>query len=140
VKTNGSGAPARIDELGYAREPLCREPWESYYILRRGILPCCYGSTPIAPMAEWREAWNSPAIQEIRRHLVNGDLSPYCLASLGCPVVQRFLEEKRKAPLGSLRPSARPPALRFLNRALGGIPGAVYRALRASPFLRRRTE
>ena len=118
-----------IDELGYPNEPICREPWESYYILRRGVMPCCYGATPIAPMSEWQSAWNSPALQDIRRHLVNGELSPYCLSSLGCPVVQRHLEERRRSTLGALRPSARPPLLRGVNRLLGGVPARLYRSL-----------
>jgi hypothetical protein len=119
------------EELGVAREYLCREPWESYYILRRGILPCCHGSQPIAPMTEWATAWNSPQIQEIRRYLAEGRLSPYCLDSLGCPVVQRYLEEqKRKALIPALAPSTRPPLLRFVNRMLGGVPARLYRAIR----------
>lgn len=126
-----------IDELGYPNEPLCREPWESYYILRRGVMPCCYGATPIAPMSEWKSAWNATALQEIRRHLVNGQLSPYCLSSLGCPVVQRYLEEQRRSTLGALRPSGRPPLLRGLNRLLGGVPARVYRSLAASRASRR---
>lgn len=124
---------ARVEaerELGISREYLCREPWESYYILRRGILPCCHGSKPIAPMTEWATAWNSPAAQEIRHHLAEGRLSPYCLESLGCPVTQRYLEEqRRKALFPSLAPSQRPPLLRFVNRALGGLPAKIYRAL-----------
>lgn len=73
--------------------PLCREPWENYYILRRGIVPCCYGRDVIAPMSEWREAWNSPQLQEIRDFLSRGELSPYCLNSPSCPIVQRHLAE-----------------------------------------------
>ena len=118
-------------ELGVTREYLCREPWESYYILRRGVLPCCHGSKPIAPMEEWPTAWNSDKAQEIRRYLAQGTLSPYCLESLGCPVTQRFLEErKRQALIPSLSPSGRPPLLRAINRALGGLPARIYRALR----------
>jgi hypothetical protein len=113
-----------VDELGYAGEPLCREPWESYYILRRGILPCCYGAAPIAPMSEWKTAWNSPAAQDIRRHLLNGTLSPYCLASLGCPVVQRYLDERKRSPLWVMRSAAR-----RVNRLLGGVPSRIVRAL-----------
>ena len=119
---------AAADELGKTTELLCREPWESYYILRRGILPCCHGATPIAPMSEWEAAWNSPEIQEIRRYLAEGRLSPYCLSSLGCPVVQRYLEEKRSSRFGALAPAARPMFLRRLNRLFGGIPARVYRA------------
>jgi hypothetical protein len=102
----GEGAPggtgartaARTgDGLGVVRQYLCREPWESYYILRRGILPCCHGEKPIAPMSEWATAWNSPALQEIRTWLARGELSPYCRRSLGCPIVQRELERERRA-------------------------------------------
>ncbi len=88
--------------------PLCREPWENFYILRRGILPCCYGGSEIAPMAGYAEAWNSPAMQEIRSYLARGELSPYCLLSPGCPIVQRVRAEQaasRPAPgrIGGLR-------------------------------------
>ena len=48
-----SGEP---EDVGIERQFLCREPWENYYILRRGILPCCYGHVPIAPVSEWRTA------------------------------------------------------------------------------------
>ncbi len=114
-----------------ARSPLCREPWESYYILRRGILPCCHGSQPIAPMSEWETAWNSPRLQEIRRYLSQGKLSPYCLDSLSCPIVQRHLAEQREKSLFSyLSPQQRPALLRFLNRVFFRLPGRAYRALR----------
>ena len=117
------------EDLGQTAELLCREPWESYYILRRGILPCCHGATPIAPMSEWEAAWNSPELQEIRSHLAKGRLSPYCLSSLGCPVVQRYLEEKRRSPYGALLPAARPMFLRRINRFFRGVPARVYRAV-----------
>ncbi len=110
--------------------PLCREPWQNYYILRRGILPCCYGHKAIAPMSEWRTAWNSPALQEIRSHLAQGQLSPYCLQSVSCPIVQRHLDNKRKAALAAVMPSARPPLLRAVNRLLGGLPARIYYGLR----------
>lgn len=117
-------------ELGVSREYLCREPWESYYILRRGVLPCCHGSKPIAPMEEWPTAWNSAQAQEIRRHLAQGRLSPYCLESLGCPVTQRYLaEQQRKALIPALSPAARPGWMRVLNRALGGLPARLYRLM-----------
>jgi hypothetical protein len=121
---------AAEQELGISREYLCREPWESYYILRRGILPCCHGSKPIAPMSEWATAWNSPQSQEIRRCLAEGRLSAYCLESLGCPVTQRYLEERRrKALIPGLAPSGRPPLLRRVNRLFGGLPARLYRKL-----------
>jgi hypothetical protein len=114
------------------RFPLCREPWQNYYILRRGILPCCYGHKAIAPMSEWPTAWNSPALQEIRSHLAQGQLSPYCLQSISCPIVQRHLEKKRReATLAALRPSVRPPLLRAVNRLLGRLPARIYQRVSA---------
>ncbi len=117
------------DDLGHGRLPLCREPWESYYILRRGILPCCHGNPIIAPITDWASAWNSPQIREIRRHLAQGRLSPYCLESLGCPIVQRVLQEQRSRGESAALP--RPPAvLRFLNRLMFRLPGKIVRAWR----------
>jgi hypothetical protein len=120
------------EELGAAEVVLCSEPWESYYILRRGILPCCHGSKAIAPMEEWETAWNSPALQDIRRHLASGRLSPYCLESTGCPIVQRHLAAERR------RERWLPDRVRLLgkaNRALGGVPAKVYyRLVRSFPF------
>lgn len=74
--------------------PICREPWENYYILRRGILPCCYGHQQIAKMDLFEETWNSREIVEIRKYLREGRLSPYCLKSLSCPIVMRATEKK----------------------------------------------
>ena len=106
---------------------LCREPWENFYILRRGVLPCCYGGKPIAPMSEWRAAWNSPELQDIRSYLAQGTLSPYCLQSLTCPIVQRHMEEQRRTSVPGPAPGARPPLLRFINRLLGGLPAKIHR-------------
>lgn len=117
-------------DLGISHLPLCREPWESFYILRRGILPCCHGSQPIAPMSEWAAAWNSPQLQEIRSYLSHGKLSPYCLDSLSCPIVQKYLSKQKKHTLfASFYPQQRAPSLRLLNRLLFRIPGKFYRAL-----------
>jgi len=126
-------APATDDpeDLGFSGRPLCREPWESFYILRRGVLPCCHGNQAIAPMADWNAAWNSPQIQEIRDYLKRGKLSPYCLDSLGCPIVQRYLRaanaEKGAEPAA---PRRRSRVVRTVNRLLFGLPRRIYRALR----------
>lgn len=121
-------ASGEEDELGLKNLPLCREPWQSYYILRRGILPCCHGEKPIAPMSEWATAWNSPALQEMRRFLSQGKLSPYCLSSLGCPIVQKYLERKKQETrLVSLSPQTRPRWMRRLNRALFRLPAKLYK-------------
>lgn len=117
------------DDLGVGRLPLCREPWESYYILRRGILPCCHGNPIIAPITDWNSAWNSPQVQEIRRYLSQGRLSPYCLESLGCPIVQRVLrEQEEKGKSGAL--PKRHPLLRLVNRLMFRLPGRLVRAVR----------
>jgi len=105
-----------------AGRPLCREPWQHYYILRRGILPCCHGYAPIAPMSEWATAWNGPALREIRWYLAASRLSPYCLASDNCPIVQRYHEERRRR---------RSPLLCAVNRLFGGLPARAYRLLKA---------
>jgi hypothetical protein len=131
-------ATLQPEDLGTGRQFLCREPWENYYILRRGVMPCCYGSKPIAPMSEWRSAWNSPAIQEIRSYLARGELSPYCLDSLSCPIVQRQRSERHgeaivdraEPPTSGTSLTPRPLALRLVNRLLGGVPGRIYRLLR----------
>jgi len=119
------------DDLGASKFPLCREPWESYYILRRGILPCCYGNPIIAPMTEYAACWNSAKLQEIRGYLSRGKLSPYCLESLGCPIVQRVLAKNREGraepPFAPLR---RPLILGFINKLFFGIPGKIRRAIK----------
>lgn len=123
------------------KRPLCSEPWRNYYILRRGIMPCCHGHEPIASMGEWEAGWNSAELQEIRSYLARGELSPYCLLSLSCPIVQRHLGARpailASDPLaagGGVEPVAtpkhHPSVLRIANRALGGLPGRVYRRLR----------
>lgn len=116
--------------------PLCREPWHNYYILRRGIMPCCHGHQAVAAMSDWQGGWNSPELQEIRSYLAKGDLSPYCLLSLSCPIVQRHLRDHPEparvaAPSANDEPGvAQPPnrrtTLRAVNRALGGLPGRIY--------------
>lgn len=125
------------DDLGHGRLPLCREPWESYYILRRGILPCCHGNPIIAPITDWAAAWNSSPIREIRRHLSRGQLSPYCLESLGCPIVQRVLREQKELGTSAALPK-RPKWLRLLNRLMFRIPGRAVRAFNDRRARRRR--
>ena len=116
-----------------APEPLCNEPWQNYYILRRGILPCCHGYKAIAPMSEWRTAWNSPALQEIRTCLARGELSPYCLLSSSCPIVQRRSTQDQRDAARRLveerqaRAAAQPLPFRVINRIFLGLPARAYR-------------
>jgi len=121
-------AAALNDDLGQAGLPLCREPWESYYILRRGIMPCCYGNPIIGPMPDYAAVWNSPELREIRRYLSQGRLSPYCLKSPGCPIVQRVLAEAANRPEGpSPRVSRGRKSLRVINRLLFSVPARLRR-------------
>jgi hypothetical protein len=116
------------EDIGESGMPLCKEPWENLYILRRGILPCCYGNPVGYAFPDYAEAWNSPEIQEIRRYLSQGKLSPYCMECLGCPIVQRYLAEH-----GMENPALkqRPFLFRLINRLLFRIPGKVMRFLSA---------
>lgn len=106
------------DGASPAGMPLCREPWESFYILRRGILPCCFGGEVIAPMADYAKAWNSPEMQEIRSYLARGELSPYCLRSSGCPIVQRVQAGRAEGQAG---------------RSPAGVLGRLLRRFRKRP-------
>ena len=115
------------NEIGETGMPLCREPWENLYILRRGILPCCYGNPVGYAFPDYAKAWNSPEIQEIRRYLSQGKLSPYCMECLGCPIVQRYLVEH---PLESPAVKQWPIAFRLINRLLFRIPSKIHRSLK----------
>ena len=115
-------------DLGASKFPLCREPWQSYYILRRGILPCCYGYKPIALMNEWATAWNSPKLQDIRKNLREGNLSSYCRKSLACPIVQRYRSqaEIKRPPQIKIKGYT---FLRVVNRLFFRLPGKIFRLL-----------
>jgi len=116
-------------DLGESKFPICREPWQSYYILRRGILPCCHGHKPIAPMNDWDTAWNSPALQEIRKYLGEGRFSSYCLESLACPIVQRYRLQKEIQGHSLQKDIRRYAFLRLVNRLLFRLPSKIYRFL-----------
>jgi molybdenum cofactor biosynthesis enzyme MoaA len=85
-----------------AGAPLCDEPWKTLYILRRGIMPCCYAAEPIAtwdqqqdrPLDEFlREVFNGPAYRELRTELAAGRLPDFCMNTPSCPIVQRHREQ-----------------------------------------------
>jgi hypothetical protein len=113
------------NDIGETGMPLCREPWENLYILRRGILPCCYGNPVGYSFPDYAVAWNSPEIQEIRRYLSQGKLSPYCMECLGCPIVQRYLAEH---PLENPTLKQRPFVFRLVNRLLFRIPSKIHQS------------
>ena len=122
-----SAAPAEpLPSLGAERLPACLEPGKSLYILRRGILPCCYGSRPLAPMDAYRETWNSDTVQGIRRELASGRFHEYCLSSEACPIVRK----------SSHAQALTPPERTFLafkrlwqraDRVAFGVPGRLAR-------------
>jgi hypothetical protein len=112
------------------RLPLCTEPWSSLYVLRRGTLPCCYGSSPLAPMEGFQQAWNSPLMQELRSELHQGRFHRYCFDSPDCPLVRKAEEA------GSLSVSQRILLLSRRLRARGrrrgfGWPGRLWRGSKA---------
>jgi len=125
-RSEGAETKRLGNDIGETGMPLCREPWENLYILRRGILPCCYGNPVGYSFPDYAEAWNSPEIQEIRRYLSQGKLSPYCMECLGCPIVQRYLAEH---PLEDPALKQRPFLFRFINRLLFRIPSKIYQSL-----------
>ena len=111
-----------LPSLGEDKVPICTEPWKSLYILRRGILPCCYGSARAGQMDEYRESWNSQLFQDLRRELAAGRFHYYCLDSQACPLV-------RKAEAAGRLPKAQILFMRFwtkwywLDRRLWSLPG-----------------
>lgn len=115
---------APLPSLGAEHKPACTEPWKSLYILRRGVFPCCYGGEPIAPMEQYREAWNSPLMQGIRSELAAGRFHTYCLKSAACPII-------RKSEQADDLPASQAAYMRLrrvwtrLDRASGGRLGDV---------------
>jgi MoaA/NifB/PqqE/SkfB family radical SAM enzyme len=125
-----AGAPATPrPSLGDDRLPACSEPWKSLYILRRGVMPCCYGGVPVAPMESYRDTWNSVEVQAIRASLLDGRFHDYCLRSPACPIV-------RKSDEAGLLPRRQRVLLKArvlwagLNRHTRGVPNEIWRPIR----------
>jgi hypothetical protein len=120
-----------LPSLGGEHQPACLEPWKSLYILRRGVMPCCYGGEPIAPMEEYRTAWNSPVMQAIRGELLKGRFHDYCLRSTACPIVRKFDQSKALPLRQRLLLKSRESWARF-DRRLGGVPNRFWQPTRAA--------
>jgi MoaA/NifB/PqqE/SkfB family radical SAM enzyme len=120
---------APLPSLGAESLPLCGEPWKSLYVLRRGVYPCCYGGEPVAPMDGYREAWNSPLLQEVRRELAAGRFHRYCLDSPACPIVRKAARAGQIASPAERLPRLR-RAWRRLDGAFGGVPRRLLRPLK----------
>jgi MoaA/NifB/PqqE/SkfB family radical SAM enzyme len=118
---DATAADAPLPSLGGESTPACLEPWKSLYILRRGVLPCCYGGEPVAPMEEFRTAWNSPLLQDIRRELLHGRFHDYCLKSAACPIVRKNQEAALLPARQRARLAVRRAWMR-LNRDTGNWP------------------
>jgi MoaA/NifB/PqqE/SkfB family radical SAM enzyme len=117
-----------LPSLGHEHEPACTEPWKSLYILRRGVFPCCYGGAPVAPMDQYRDAWNSPLVQDIRAELGAGRFHDYCLRSPACPIVRKAVQARSLPARQRSRMFLREWWAR-LDRRAGGVPGRVRRAV-----------
>jgi MoaA/NifB/PqqE/SkfB family radical SAM enzyme len=115
-----------LPSLGEDALPACTEPWTSLYVLRRGTMPCCYGGKPIAPMAGFKEAWNGPLIQDIRRELLKGRFHPYCFDSPDCPIVRKAVQAQELSADQRVRLWAQRAWARWARQGYG-LPGHVYR-------------
>ena len=92
------------------KAPICSEPWQTAYLLNRGIMPCCYGRDPIATWdaidqsdleAGIKAALNSAPMQELRRDLAAGRLGSYCEKTHSCPIVKARMAEEEEAKLAA---------------------------------------
>jgi sulfatase maturation enzyme AslB (radical SAM superfamily) len=121
--------PRMLPLLGAERKPACTEPWKSLYILRRGVFPCCYGGRPVTTMENYREAWNSQVIQDIRLELTAGRFHTYCLQSTSCPIVRRSQQADALPPGQAAYMRARRLWARF-NRLTNGRAAKVLHWVR----------
>jgi hypothetical protein len=108
------------------KRPICTEPWNGLYILRRGTLPCCYGGGAIAPMGDFKQAWNGPLMLELRRELAAGRFHKYCFDSPDCPLVRKN-DQAHEVRGGQRVLLLSRRGLDRLKRAGYGVPGKVYR-------------
>ncbi|MCH9646783.1 MAG: radical SAM protein [Deltaproteobacteria bacterium] len=120
-----------LPSLGNEANPPCLEPWKSLYILRRGVMPCCYGAEPIAPMTGYRETWNSQLMQDIRSDLVSGTFHTYCQRSKACPIVRKAQASQELTFSGRSKKSLL-RAIHQVDRWLGGSLKKVYHLARPS--------
>jgi hypothetical protein len=124
-----SAAEEPRESDGTDRLPICTEPWTSLYVLRRGVLPCCFGGAPIAPMRDFARAWNSPLVRDIRRALRAGRFHPYCLGSPGCPIVRKAEQGRALATTEMAWRAGQPADLRG-GRFVPAWPRRVYHGTR----------
>ncbi len=85
-------------ELEEMDGPICTEPWQALYVLKRGLQPCCFSRTPLAPWEQRgnrpliefvAEVWNGDLMKEIREALAAGEFHEICKISGDCPIMKR---------------------------------------------------
>lgn len=118
--------PMSLPPLGEQALPACTEPWSSLYVLRRGTMPCCYGGRPVASMGDFKQAWNSPLLQGIRRELLRGRFHQYCFDSPDCPIVRKAAEAHALTPIQKAHLWSRRAIDRWARHGYGW-PGTLYR-------------
>jgi len=97
-----------VSELDFVRNngskgvPLCREPWETLYVLTRGIYGCCFSRKPLVNWSQrgqrsleefLKETWNGSTYQALRSALAERRLPKSCLDSPNCAIVRKVLDE-----------------------------------------------
>ena len=90
------------------------------------VAACEKTPEPIAPMAGFKEAWNGPLMQDIRRELLKGRFHPYCFDSPDCPIVRKAVQAQELSPGQRARLWAQRAWDRWARRGYGW-PGHVYR-------------
>ena len=126
-----STLPEALPSLGSELKPACTEPWKSLYILRRGTFPCCYGGQPMTPMEDYKEAWNSQLLQDVRSELAAGRFHNYCLKSPACPMVRKS-EQSHDLPSGQAAYMQARRLWTRLNRVTGGRAASVLHHTRVT--------
>jgi MoaA/NifB/PqqE/SkfB family radical SAM enzyme len=101
------GIPLFIDRDDFQREtreadgPLCTEPFETLYLLNRGIMPCAFAKEPLAAWQDvaledlerhLAQVFNDPGFRELREALAEQRLPAYCCRFGACPIVRRFAD------------------------------------------------
>lgn len=88
--------------------PICSQPWQRLFMLKRGFMPC---SSAREPLMEWsqkheqdleqflEEVFNSRPFQELRSSLAQGQLPPFCLNCKCCPIVKVRTRNSRQTRL-----------------------------------------
>jgi hypothetical protein len=83
----------------------------------------------VARMEAYRDTWNAPEVQAIRRSLVQGRFHDYCLRSPACPIIRKSdragLLPRRQRLLLHAR-----DAWSVLNRQTWGVPNMAWRPVR----------